>query len=105
MSEDKIIVDLLRELREDQKANTELLHKHTIILTVMQNDVKKNTKDLNSHIEGVIQNRKRVEVLESDKRFKADIKRGIISSTKLITAFGTLSGIIYSVYAYISNFS
>ena len=54
---DDLIVDLLQEVREDQKA-------HSTILIELHQDVSKNTVDLAEHKEGVIQNRKRIEKLE-----------------------------------------
>ena len=55
--EDKLIVSLLKEVREDQK-------EHSSILVDLQQDVSKNTADLTEHKEGVVQNRKRIEKLE-----------------------------------------
>ena len=54
---DDLIVDLLQEVREDQKA-------HSIILVKLHQNVSKNTVDLTEHKEGVMQNRKRIEKLE-----------------------------------------
>ena len=49
-----LIVDLLQEVREDQKTHSE-------ILSGLQQDVAINTQDLTEHKEGVIQNRTRIE--------------------------------------------
>ena len=54
---DDLIVDLLQEVREDQKT-------HSTILTDLQRDVAVNTVDLTEHKEGVIQNRARIVRLE-----------------------------------------
>ena len=62
--EDDLIIVLLKEVREDQKD-------HSIILVELQNDVSRNTNDLETHIEGVMQNRSRIEKLEEPgKAFK-----------------------------------
>ena len=61
---DDLIVDLLQEVREDQKA-------HSSILVELHQDVARNTVDLKEHKEGVIQNRTRIEKLEEPgKAFK-----------------------------------
>lgn len=52
-----MIVELLKEVREDQKT-------HSTILIEVQKDVARNTDDLEKHIEGVVQNRKRIVELE-----------------------------------------
>ena len=57
---DDLVIDLLQEVREDQKAQT-------TILIELQKDVSKNTEDLTEHKEGVIQNRVRIEKLEEPR--------------------------------------
>lgn len=57
---DDLIVDLLQEVREDQKA-------HSTILIDLKQDVATNTVDLAEHKEGVIQNRARIVKLEEPR--------------------------------------
>ena len=54
---DDLIVDLLQEVREDQKS-------HSTILIELQQDVAKNTVDLTEHKEGVRQCQVRLDKLE-----------------------------------------
>ena len=65
--DDMIIVGLLKEVRQDQK-------EHSIILSDLKHDVATNTKDLSAHIEGVKQNRTRIEKLEEPRKAFSIIK-------------------------------
>ena len=91
MPEDRIIVDLLRELREESKDTREVLNKHTVILSIMQKDVCKNTEDLEEHILGVRQAGKRLDILEKPGMVKNYLFKVLIGS-------GSLSGSTYGIY-------
>jgi len=97
MSDNAIIVSLLKELREDQKDTKEVLNKHTLVLSNMQRDVAQNTEDLEEHILGVKKANKRIELLE---------KPGLVKSYlfKVILGSGSLSGSTYGIYKLIEMF-
>lgn len=80
---DDIIVDLLGEVRDEQKA-------HSTILIELQHDVSRNTDDLEKHIEGVVQNRKRIVELEKPGQAFSLIKKYIIG-------LGAIAGAIYAI--------
>ena len=84
---DDLIVDLLQEVREDQKA-------HSTILVELQQDVAKNTVDLTEHKEGVIQNRKRIEKLEEPAKAFKILK-------KYLLGFGAGAGSILAVLKFL----
>ena len=87
---DDLIVDLLQEVREDQKT-------HSTILIDLQQKVSKNTVDLTEHKEGVRQNRKRIEVLESPFVY--------LSKTKtILLTIGSLAGVIFAIIKLIDYF-
>jgi hypothetical protein len=92
MSDNKLVIDLLKEVREDQKKTTEVLYEHSTMLHDLGSDVKKNTEDLANHIEGVVQNRTRIEALEKEEEFKARLKAYVIGGAKWTTALSTLGG-------------
>lgn len=58
MEDIKVLYDLLKEMREDQKEHGKELAAQSNMLIAIQKDVEVNTKDLTEHKEGVIQNRK-----------------------------------------------
>ena len=47
---DKLIIDLLKEVREHQNNQTNTLNDHTIMLNDLRKDVEKNTKDIAEHV-------------------------------------------------------
>ncbi len=55
--EDKMVYDLLVEIRKDQKEHSKELAQQSKCLIAIQKDVEVNTRDLTEHKEGVIQNR------------------------------------------------
>ena len=84
---DDLIVDLLQEVREDQKA-------HSTILVELQQDVAKNTVDLTEHKEGVVQNRTRIEKLEEPgKAFKL--------LKKYLLGFGAVAGSVIAILKFL----
>ena len=84
---DDLIVDLLQEVREDQKA-------HSTILIELQQDVAKNTVDLTEHKEGVVQNRTRIENLEEPgKAFKL--------LKKYLLGFGAVAGSVIAILKFL----
>jgi hypothetical protein len=110
----KILIELLRELRQDQKDTSELLHKHTILLTKMQHDVNQNTEDLAEHMartkaveQMVLDHRKeantRLNKLESIVSFREKLLSTVIITAKVMTSFGTIGGILYAIYTMILN--
>jgi len=91
MKDTEIILDMLKEVRSDQKATNEKLNEHSIILTKLGSDVSKNTEDLEEHILGVKNAQKRLELLE-----KPHMVRNYIF--KVLLGSGGLSGSSYGVY-------
>ena len=85
-----LIVDLLQEVREDQKA-------HSTILIELQHDVSINTSDLTEHKLGVQQNRKRIEKLEEPAVAFSFIKKAIIG-------LGAVAGAVYGILKLINAF-
>ena len=81
---DDLVVTLLNEVREDQKV-------HSTILIELQQDVATNTKDLTEHKEGVIQNRKRIEVLEEPGKVFGVVKKYLLGA-------GAIAGSVYGIY-------
>lgn len=90
MKKDDLILDLLKEVREDQKS-------HSIILVEVQKDVAKNTEDLADHIEGVKQNRARIEKLEEPKKAFGVFKKYLIGAGGIAAA---IIGIIKLINLY-----
>lgn len=88
--DDEILLDLLREVRNEQRGQT-------VLLTEMRKDISKNTEDLTEHKEGVIQNRKRIEKLEIPFVFT----KRVASVTAWITG---AAGTIYGIFEIISRF-
>ena len=76
---DDLIVDLLQEVREDQKT-------HSGILSELQQDVAINTKDLTEHKEGVIQNRARIVELEKPREAFKLLKKYVIGVGSIAAA-------------------
>lgn len=70
---DDLIVDLLQEVRKDQK-------EHSEILVDLKHNVAVNTKDLTDHKEGVVQNRKRIEKLEEPSKMFAVAKKYLLGA-------------------------
>ena len=86
---DDLIVNLLQEVREDQKS-------HSTILTGLQQDVAKNTVDLTEHKEGVVQNRSRIEKLEEPgKAFKL--------LKKYLLGMGAVAGSILAILRFLGH--
>ncbi len=81
--DDDLIVDLLKEVREDQKA-------HSTILIELQQDVAKNTVDLTEHKEGVVQCRVRLDKLEEPRIAFKLLKKYILGA-------GAIAGSIYAI--------
>jgi hypothetical protein len=96
MEKEEMIFDLLTEVRQDVKD-----------IRITQNNqskyIEKNTNDLADHIEGVIQNRKRIEYLEMPWYKKSFTKANI---TWILATVATFLGIIgaLSKYGFISFF-
>ena len=86
-----LIVDLLQEVREDQKV-------HSTILSDLKNNVATNTSDLAAHIEGVRQNRKRIVELEKPYVVITYIK-------KLFLGIGALVGVSLGIIKFIAILS
>jgi len=87
---DDLVVELLQEIREDQKSQSGVLHEHSILLMDVKKDVEQNTQDLREHKEGVIQNRVRIEKLEEPRIFLKHLK-------KILIGVGAVAGAIYMV--------
>jgi len=97
VSDQKIVLDLLNEVRQDIKEVKDIQSDHTTTLAVMEKDIGKNTKDLTEHIEGVQQARRRLDILE-----KPHMVRGYIF--KVILGSGSLSGSTYGIYKLLELF-
>ena len=95
---DDLIVDLLQEVREDQRA-------HSTILIKLQQDVAVNTTDLTDHKEGVVLNRG--EIKEHRERLQSlETPYTFLSNTKyIILTIGGISGSIYAIAKAIEYFS
>lgn len=97
---DKLIIDLLNEVREDQKT-------HSVILIDLQRDVSTNTKGLDSHMEQtqaikqlVIDNKKeadiRLEKLEEPRKIFGILKKYLIGSAAIVgSAYGIAKAFEY----------
>jgi len=79
-NKEDLVVDLLQEVRQDQK-------EHSVILIELKNDVSVNTKDLAEHIEGVTQNRARIVKLEEPRKAFGVIKEGLLIIGSIAAAF------------------
>jgi len=60
----------------------------------MAKDVEQNTKDLAEHIEGVIQNRERIAILEEERRFPKKVGDILIKAGKIIGGGAIIVGLI-----------
>ena len=87
---DDLIVELLHEVREEQKT-------HSTILIELQHDVSINTTDLTEHKEGVIQNRARITKLEEPAKAFAVFKKYIIG-------LGAIAGSVYGILKLLDYF-
>lgn len=103
--DNKLIYDLLKEIREDQKTLTEKssLHREETLKWQMVNDsrMERIEVDLREHKEGVIQNRKflksnniRIDKLEQPEKAKKYLYKRWMSAFKLIAAGGTALGFV-----------
>lgn len=111
----KIVFDLLKEVREDQKQHGIELAKQSTYLEKMDSDVKdlkttvfKNTEDIAHHIKRtdileklhkdneskIEQDQKRLNALEEPVKAKAWIKKNFINLASLLTAFSSLLALI-----------
>lgn len=86
--EDDLIIVLLKEVREDQKD-------HSTILVELQKDVSRNTDDLEVHIEGVMQNRGRIERLEEPSKAFKILK-------KYILGLGAIAGSVLAIMKFLN---
>ncbi len=96
MADDKLILSLLQEVRTEQTS-------HTKSLINLENDVRQNTEDLYTHMEGVRQNRKRIENLEkteikinASKDFYNKVRTKLLTISKIISTIGAVIGLVYS---------
>ena len=112
---DKILYELTKEIRDELKDHTkadtdnfkeitETLHEHTGILS----DIR---KDLNAHMEGVIQNRgnikvnaTKIEELEAPKEARKYIKEWLIGSSKVAGAILGLLTLVKFLGPYLKQF-
>lgn len=67
----------------------------------MKKDVSRNTEDLSEHIEGVLQNRVRIEVLEKDTFQPKRFAKALIIIGKVIVALTLIGGAGMAVLNYI----
>jgi len=77
MKKDDLIVDLLQEVREDQKA-------HSTILIELQQDVATNTKDLTEHKKGVQQCQIRLDKLEEPGKVFKFLKKYLLGTGAVV---------------------
>jgi hypothetical protein len=97
MTNGEIILDLLREVREEQRKQSDILNE-------VRRDVEINTNDLADHIEGVRLNREeikehreRLEELEQPKKIIKYIKG-------LIVGAATISGSVITLLKVLDKF-
>lgn len=76
---------------------------------VMENNIEHNTEDLSEHIEGVIQNRKRIAYIESkvedmddDINFPKKLANFIIKIAAVVTGIAAVLGVIYSLVQHLN---
>lgn len=84
MKQNDLIVDLLKEVRDEQK-------EHSRMLTTTQIDIAEVKVDLAKHIEGVVQNRKRIEALEEPRKAFAVLKSYVLGTGAIA---GAILGLI-----------
>ena len=60
----KIVYDLLKEVREDQKKHGEELAKQSVWLESIKQDVQTNTSDLSEHIKRTQLNEDQIDILK-----------------------------------------
>ncbi len=82
-SKGELVLELIREVRDKQDMQT-------VMLTEMKKDIAQNTEDLADHIEGVMQNRVRIEKLEQPRIF-------IKTLTTIVLKVGGLAGAIFTI--------
>jgi hypothetical protein len=85
-----LIISLLTDLKEDQKVQCKELNEIQIRLAKIELNIEKNTVDLEEHIQGVMQNRARIEALEEPNKF-------IRTFIKILLGVGTLATAIYGI--------
>lgn len=95
-----LVLDLLKEVREDQRITHETLSKMDIKLVKIESNVDKNTEDLAEHIEGVLQNRERLEKLEDSFR---DIKSEERGRGKALKNAGIVAGVLAGIASVVYN--
>jgi len=64
--DNKILYDLLKEMRDEQRSQSDELNRQSKYLVVIQKDIERNTIDLTEHKEGVIQNRESIRLLRKE---------------------------------------
>ena len=72
------------------------IHEIDIRQVEMQKDIAQNTKDLSEHIEGVIQNRVRIEELEEDKSKRQARNDTLVKIAKVVVAAGTFCAVVFT---------
>lgn len=116
--DEKIIYDLLKEVRADQKRHSEELAKQSSYLDKMDRDLErlkdvteKNTKDIEEHIrrtdlledlhklnEGKIElNNQRLAILEEPVKAKAWIKKNLLSLSSTAAALSAIAALIAKI--------
>lgn len=111
----KIVHDLIKEVREDQKDQGQTLAKQSVILEHLDRDIKtikkdvaQNTKDLSHHIARTdeVQNlnadnkiriddlESRLKALEEPVKAKEWLKKHIVSLLSILTAIASLAALI-----------
>lgn len=77
MSSDR---DERMEAKLDQALS--LIHQNSVDLMSIKKDVAKNTKDLEKHIEGVVQNRNRISIVENYIKLKESFQKQLLKKIK-----------------------
>ena len=107
MASDKLILTLLKEVRDEQKDHTETLYR-------LEGNVEKNTEDLEEHMKQTeavrtlvldhkeqwdtrLSNLEKIKFkAEAGKDFFDKVKGKILTISKILTSIGAIIGLIYS---------
>lgn len=84
MFDSKLVKEIHDKIHEIDKRQVE-----------MQKDIAQNTKDLSEHIEGVIQNRIRIEDLEEERSKREAKNDTLVKIMKVVVAAGTFCAVVF----------
>jgi len=85
MFDNKLVKEIHDKIHEIDKRQVE-----------MQKDIAQNTKDLSEHIEGVIQNRARIEELEEESTRTEERNNTLVKIVRIVVAAGSFCAIVFT---------